>query len=371
MIKNILLNFTIIVLLSACNSKSVSIDAEPKEDKDISSITLTDEQVLTLKLESSYPLMTSLSDEIEVNGIINNLPQSLYDINIPYSAYITKILVHEGEPVKQGEVLFTMNAFEFVSLQQNYISSNAKLEYLRKDLARQKALSSDASSPIKQYEQINSEYLVEQSNNRLLANQLSKLGISPGNKLQTVIEIKSPATGYVRNINVSTGSKLEAGQSGMQVFDLSTVEATFYIPDKYYNRLKVGQEISITVGDKITKSDIHTIGKSLDENLKTVNAVSIVKNDHLSLIPGMNISAKIKLGTISGLSISNTSIINSGEANYVIVETEKLSYKMVEIEIIAKSNNLVIVTNLAKTDKVVTTGAYNVYSAMTLEQDEG
>ena len=111
--------------------------------------------------------------------------------------------------VRYGQSIATIEDQSFVDLQQNYLVSKSKLEFLKKDFERQKELNNTKSSSDKTYQMALSEYESQRVAVKALSEKLALIGINgdqlTAENLSRTANIFSPVNGYVSEVLVNIG----------------------------------------------------------------------------------------------------------------------------------------------------------------------
>ena len=117
--------------------------------------------------------MKNLSDVVNANGYTKLPPQNQADISVHLGGVVQTIKVIEGEFVKKGEVLATIESPEFAKLQEAYLTSKSNLEFLSLEYDRQKKLSEEDVNSKKVFQRAKSDYDIEKARYSSLQKQLS------------------------------------------------------------------------------------------------------------------------------------------------------------------------------------------------------
>src|SRR5260221_7501170 len=120
-------------------------------------IRLTEMQVKAIGLQTGNVEQRNLRSSLKVNGKLVLLPQSQAQVSSLSGGIIKSIWVKEGDFVKQGWVLATLQNNEFVQWQQDYLENKSQLHYLEAEYARQKSLRQDSINAEKTFQQVENE----------------------------------------------------------------------------------------------------------------------------------------------------------------------------------------------------------------------
>src|SRR5690606_23106662 len=113
-----------ILLLMSCNSEKPS---EPSEEEAHAheaiprEIHLTEQQVAARDIKIDSLPLRNFSEFISVNGQLQVPPQHEASVTAMIGANVKEIKVIEGDPVKQGQVLATIQHPDLIRIQTSYL----------------------------------------------------------------------------------------------------------------------------------------------------------------------------------------------------------------------------------------------------------
>ena len=138
----------VLVLATSCSKNEssengIEVAEAPEGSKEI---VLTEDQFRTMKMEWG-PLHTGeFSEEITVQGTVQIPVEGMREISAYYGGYVQDLKLLEGQPVRKGEVLFTLENPDFIRLQQDYLETKSQLTYLKSEFERQRTLAAEQIS---------------------------------------------------------------------------------------------------------------------------------------------------------------------------------------------------------------------------------
>ena len=139
---------------------------------------------------------------IRVTGSIDVPPENRVIISAVYGGFVKKISLLEGDPVRKGQVVITLENPEFLQLQQGYLEIREQIPYLKSEYERQQTLFEEKISSEKVFLKARSDYLTAMAQKKSLEAQLTMLGIQPAELdaggLRSVISMRTPISIDVR-----------------------------------------------------------------------------------------------------------------------------------------------------------------------------
>ena len=394
----------LLFLLTGCGAKSktdVTEEVKPKEDSVVTSVNITEAQFKNAGIQLGYLETKDISETIKASGHIEVPPQNFAKVSTYIGGVIKKVFVQEGDFVRRGQTVISLEHPDYIKLQQEYIAAKNNLLFLEKEYHRQKELLANNAVAAKVFQETESKYSTEKGNLSSLENQLSMLSISAANvgkgEIAKWVALKAPIDGYISHLNSSLGAYAEPNKTLFDVTNNSHLIVNLNIFEKDIVRIKNGQKIFISLpnhGEQQIEGVISSTGKSVDYETKTVSARAEIKaNQKHNLIPGMFINAYINLAGNSSKAIPADAVIRTEEKQYVFMATDEwcknpnagggtrevvpktemakdsisLSYKMIEVKTSASGNGFVGIIPLEEisiSNIVVVRGAYFLMSQL-------
>ena len=307
---------------SAANS---SLAQDPQEKG--GEIELTEAQMKAVNIELGKIEKRELNNIIRVNGVMDLDPQKKAEVTSLQGGIVTQILVIEGKPVSKGQTVAYLENTGIVELQKNYLITKKETLVANQEYQRQKDLSAQGAGIEKNLQQAFANYEIAKAQLTGLEKQLRQLSINPNaistNGIVTQIPIKSPISGIVSKINVSTGSFIDIQNSLMSITDNSDIHCDVKVFEKDINKVKVGQEVDITLTNQPNvhlQGTIYEINKSFEGDTKAITVhVKITNKNDVNLIPGMYVTGLINTGKEKTDAIPNDALASIEGKKYIFV----------------------------------------------------
>lgn len=189
------------------------------------------------------------------------------------------------------------------------------------------------------------------------------------------IALKTPISGTVVAINVTSGASVEAGQSLLQIADLDKVWLEAKIPESELGRIQTltggffsinsqSQAIALEIGKN---ARLVAYGGLVDANTRTVPAILEFSNPQQQLRLGMTVNTQLYTGVAQNLVAVPASALsdeNGQSVLFVLKEGESFERRVVKASI-RDGDWVGISQGLIAGERVVTRGAYQVRLAAT------
>ncbi|WP_027418683.1 efflux RND transporter periplasmic adaptor subunit [Crocinitomix catalasitica] len=332
----------------------------------------------------------NLSEIIHANGYTKLPPQNQADVSVFTTGIVKSIRVIEGQKVKKGQVLATIESPEFSKLQQAYLSSKSKMTYLKEEFDRQENLLQNDANSTKIFQKAKAEYDAEQASYDALKTQLRILNINPDGASVSSIPILAPIAGFLTDVFIKIGSSVEIAKPLFSIVDNSEMHVDLLVYEKDLRSVQKGQKVRFTLTNQSNteiEGEIFNIGKSFENETKAVAVHAHIENEKEGLIPGMYVNAIIDIGENLVDALPEGAIVSAEGREFIFVKrshaghghghahgdtSNETEFTRVEVKTGATQLGFVQITPLEKilkSDKIVVKGAYYIQSH--LQKSEG
>ncbi|WP_171439370.1 efflux RND transporter periplasmic adaptor subunit [Myxococcus xanthus] len=293
--------------------------------------------VKTAKVEQA-----SMDLSLRALGRVTFDEKSLVDVTLKLDGYIHELRVNAtGEPVKKGDVLFTLYSPELYAAQQEYL------------LARQSQSAANAS-------------LVGAARKRLELWGLSAAQIERVAQRGQPVEnmpFLAPASGYVLEKNVVEGAAVKAGERLFRIAPLAKVWVEADVYEQDLARVKPGHPVEVTLPYLPGKKYAGSVGyvyPSLQGATRTGRIRIELPNPELELKPDMYADVRFVLqGGAPRLQIPDSAVIYTGPRRLVFVDLGEGRLRPQEVKLGIKGNGTYeVLEGLSPGDVVVTSGNF-------------
>lgn len=305
---------------------------------------------------------------IEATGTI--ISNSIVDIRPMITNTVKTIHVKDGQEVKEGELLFTLD------------DRNDRANY-----EKLKALADDAQ---KQYlrakELVEKNFISKAGLETSLANAKSAQAAARSAEVQLSFDsIRSPINGRAGIINVFPGSLVQASNvvttstnstatssvgSMVTITQLNPINVQFVIPEKDIPIILENKKddaplkVKVTIGDtgkNTYEGQVLVIDNQVDPLIAAVRVKAQIPNDKLEILPGQFARVSLNANTLKDVIAVPTQAIVIGPAGrlvYVVDKDDKVTAKPVKVpyEYLGTS----VITGINSGDRIVVEGKQNL-----------
>ncbi|WP_316813746.1 efflux RND transporter periplasmic adaptor subunit [Pedobacter heparinus] len=388
--------FYLAIILTAMNScgdaaKTPGTKTEVADEhgvhEEAEGLELSQEQLNAVGIVIGNIAQKNLTEVVKSSGQLAVPPQNAAQINVLTGGIIRKINVIEGQRVRKGQVLVTVENQDLIRLQQDYLTVKGGFTYIEAEYNRQQQLKAANAGTGKAQQQAEANYNAERAKIKALERQLQQYGIpashiSAGN-ITSQVPVTAPINGTIGKISAETGSYAQPGVSIMDIVDNSKIHADLIVFEKDLSKIKVGQRVDFQLTNQKNQQiegEIYGINKSFENDSKGVVVHAVIKKPGASLIPGMYVTGLIGVGTAMSNALPVDAVVRAEGKEFIFIvdsaaeaahqkdhaeEENSVHFKKVEVTTGVAELGYVQVNPLQKLPadvKVVTKGAFYLQS---------
>ena len=371
----------LILMLSACTGGSRPAEvAEEEHEEHEAGLELSPAQIKAVGIEIGSITEKNLTEVVKSSGQLAVPPQNAAQINVLSGGIIRQINVIEGQRVRKGQVLVTVENQELIRLQQEYLTAKGGFTYIEAEHRRQQQLKAANAGTGKAHQLAEANYDAERFKIRGLERQLQQYGIAvskvAAGDIVMHVPVKAPIDGTIGKINAETGSYAAPGVAIMDIVDNSKIHADLIVFEKDLSKIKVGQNVDFQLTNQKNEQiegEIYGINKSFEDDSKGVVVHAVIKKPSANLIPGMYVTGLIGVGTALSAAVPVEAVVRA-EGKFCIFVVEKQEkeegvqmthFKKVEVRAGVSELGYIQINPLEKLPadvKVVTKGAFYLQS---------
>lgn len=288
-------------------------------------VELNEAQFKASSIELGTFTLKNLSEVINANGYTKLPPQNQADVSVYTSGIVKAINIIEGQFVKKGQVIATIESPEFTKLQEAYLTSKSNLEFLKLEYERQKTLSEEEVNSKKVFQKTKADYEIERARFNSLQRQLSVLNISGNGTTTATVPVLAPISGFITEIYIKIGSNVEAGKPLLNIVDNSKLHVDLLVYEKDLHKVKAGQNVRFVLTNQDNAEimgKIFSVGKAFENETKSVAVHADITNDKQKLIPGMYVNALIDIGASKVSALPLEAVIKADGREFIFVLEE-------------------------------------------------
>ncbi len=341
------------IVFVGCGVKPSSEAVNKELTSDSSNIVLlTKEQAALAQLKLEPIQIGKMKGVVQLNGVVDVPPTGIASVSIPMGGYVQDINLIPGTYVKKGQVLATVKDPGYVQLQEQYLSTKAKMIYMQQDMDRQKALLTQEAVSKKTYQQLQSEFNSIAIQLKALSEQLKLINIQPEtlttDKMSSLVQLTAPISGYVTKVNINRGKYVTPADILLEIMNPNDIHAAITIYEQDIAGFKVGMKGTVALIQDPSKKypvTILAVSQNINEDktgLLHCHFDQVPKN----LLPGMFITASLAVENRETVLIPAEAVQRFQGKDYIFIEKKLNEFEAFEILINQRNNEFVSIQNI-------------------------
>jgi RND family efflux transporter MFP subunit len=335
--KRVIYQAALLLLLTGCNTKQ----GQETQNSSEKSIKITKQKV------------KSGNEELNLNFSGTVEPFQSIPLSFRTTGTVGKVLVEEGDFVKKGQLLATIDETDARNL---YEMSASKYEQAADAYERLKSVYDKGS--LAEIKWIEMETNLQQAKSSL---ELSKNNLEKCN-------LRSPANGIIGNRNIEPGmSSINLTGTPLEIVDITKVYVKISVSENEISKIKNGAEALIIVsalGNKQFEGKITNVSQVADKFSRTYDAKILVNNSELELKPGMVCDVTVCLQLDKTLVLVPYPSISEDENGNSFVYLIDAQNKKAKKQIVETGNyvggDIEILSGLTEGQEIVCEGKYKL-----------
>ena len=315
----------------------------------------------TVVQKSSIPIIIEATGNIVAANIVDIRPQT--------TNVVSKIHIKEGQTVKAGDLLFTLDDR----------ANKANYE-------KAKALADDATRQYKRsLELIEKKFISQAAADTSKANMQSAEASARAAQVALSFDhIRSPIAGRAGVINVFPGTLVQAGTNisttssatatsttaaMVTITQLDPINVQFTVSEKEIP-LILGQrdeadELSVTLDlggtNPPVEGKVYVVDNQVDPSIGAVRVKAQVSNKDGAMIPGQFVRVKLKAKTLKdALVVPTQAVVTNINGNFMYVVQPGDTVDLKPIKVIYQYQGQTVVSGINENDKIVVEGKQNL-----------
>ena len=281
------------------------------------------------------------------------------DVSSRLSGYIRNLAVHEGEKVKQGQLLFTVDPTgikaEIRRAEAGLAKAKAALAGARENYERYKTLYQQEAATQEVYQQMETAYNVAQGGYRA-----AKAALDSARTQLAYAEVRSPFDGLVVAKLIDNGQLTAPGSPVLVLEDPIHLQVTAQVSERAFVHLTLGQQIRIDFEGP--EGRMHEVTGKVDHLVAAADPaththlVKIGLPDQGGLFSGQYTSVNVPVGVQPGIVVPSDAVHQRAGITgvFVVDARDRARFRMV-----APGKRMpqgtVILSGLFPGDRLVTT----------------
>jgi Cu(I)/Ag(I) efflux system membrane fusion protein len=304
-------------------------------------------------VKSAPAQMKTLSSTVRAVGRVVPEETTLEDVSLKVRGWVGDVAVDAvGDPVEEGEVLFSVYSPELYSAQEEYLQA-----------LRSQARARETSAPGRV------DNLVRAARNRLRLWDVADVDLERLVRTGTPLEhlpIRAPVSGYVIEKNLVAGSAFVPGQRLYRIAPLSRVWIEAEVYEYELPLVREGQAATVTLPylpGRVFEASVAYVHPTLDPKTRTARVRLELPNPDLVLRPDMYADVSLHADRGERLVVPQSAVLYGGQRSFVFRALGDGRFRPQAVQVGLRSGEQVeILTGLEPGDEVVTSATFLIAS---------
>lgn len=361
----ILLTSILFILLSLYlwKSRETHTNLEnQKESKDI--VKLLGENRKNLQIETTIVKTEPIQTRIELIGETEAVPDAIIDVPARISGRITSVYFVEGDTIKKGQRLATIDSPELAKLRSTYLVSKSKYTASEQNLNRIHSLVKMNLAAKQELIDAESNLKVIESEKNAAEENLRANGLSIDHSTSGVYTVFAPRAGLALSRNAIPGSIVLGNQILTTIAELSHFWFQAKIFENDLKHLSEGDRGKIVLNaypDLEFEGVLEHIGEKVDPESRTVHARVVFKNKNRKAKIGLFGKAILTVNDRQGIQIPEEAIQSYQNRKFIFTESKPNEFQWKEITTgSAAEGKVEVLSGLTEEESIVTKGAFEL-----------
>ncbi len=291
------------------------------------------------------------------------------------SGYVRKIYVHEGQRIKQGQLLLTIDPTQAYAaiLQAKAALAKAKaaLAEAKANYERYKSLYQQNAVPQQQYQQFELAYHVAQGNY-----ESAKAALANAESQWNYSQVKAPFSGVVVSKLIDAGQLATPGQPLLVLQSSGVLQVQVQVDGQAYRHLRLGQKVAVTFEGSDFKP--HTVQGVVERMVAAADPMTHTHAVKINLPPdsgaasGSYARVMIPVGEQEGILVPLSAVVHRAGIPGVFVVTPNGTAQFVMVRVgMRLGKDVIVLSGLMPGDRVIVHADGRLYNGTPIEGVQG
>lgn len=320
--------------------------------------------------------LRTLGSYVQATGIIDVPPSSLASVYCATAGFIQSTRFLPGDFVKKGQVLSTVTHPDIIAIQENFLTAHFQFQQLKSEWERQTSLLEKKAVSEKAYDVAYAAYKMGKVKLEGLEKELLLLGLNPkklveSETIETILNIVSPITGYINEINVNLGKLIGPNDLLYQIIDIDHIHLEIDIFSKDLPEIQKGQYFKAHMAGKEAyyEGEVYLVGHAIDSETNKSKVHGHFHNEPVSIAPGTFMNVVIQTEEKEAVTLPESAVVeNAGEYFVFLVKGDQYEKIKVGTGLVDDGRIEILGDSTLANQTFVTKGAYYIEGMMAAEE---
>jgi len=355
------------LLAAGCSEKPAEKAAAPRDP-----LAITPNAELAARLQTGAPALVEVSETLRVPARIEADETRLARVGSPVTGRITDLEAREGDTVRRGQVLATINSTELSGAQLSFLKATSQRGLAARAAARaQQLLDADVIGAA-ELQRRQAELAQAEAEVNAARDQLKVLGMSSAalerlaetRSINSVTQIVATIAGTIIDRKVTEGQVVQPADGVFLIADLSKLWVVADVPEQNAGSVRVGEAVAVEVAalpEHRVAGRLTFVAPTVNPETRTVRARMELPNPEGGFKPKMLASMLIKGKPQRRLALPAQAVVREENRDYVFVRTGENAYRLKPVQLGAEhEGRRVVLSGLGDTETIVVEGSFHL-----------
>lgn len=355
------------LLAAGCGDKPVEKAAAQHDP-----LAITPNSELAARLRIDTPALVEVRETLRVTGRIEADETRLARVGSPVTGRITDMQAREGDSVRRGQVLATINSTELSGAQLGLLKAISQRGLAARAAARaQQLLDADVIGAA-ELQRRQAELAQAEAEVNAARDQLKVLGMGAAalerlaetRTINSVTHIVATIAGTIIDRKVTEGQVVQPADGVFLIADLSNLWVVADVPEQNAGGVRPGETVSVEVAalpERRVAGILTFVAPTVNPETRTVRARMDLPNPQREFKPKMLASMLIKGKPQQRLTVPADAVVREENRDFVFVRTGENAYRLQPLQLGGEyEGRRVVVSGLGGSDTIVAEGSFHL-----------
>ena len=373
---------SLLVIISSCGNKTESVQKEKTGNDSPPSLTevkaenlvkLSEKEITELKIQTISVTSSMQKFSITAPGVVFPAPNHISIISTPIDGRISKILVQEGQNVRMGQELFSVESLEFGNMVSEYLLAVSEETFQTSRYQRLEQLVEQTISSKSELDRAKSDFQRAKTSVIAAVSKLKAIGVpdkeinafKTAESIDPTLKIVSPISGIMDQRSVELGQSVNALQMLARVLDMSHVLVRGYVSPEDAQYIAAGDSVKISRRQNDSfgmRALVTSINPGLDENNRSVIINVLLATNQNWPKPGENLHLSILTSApVEVITVPMDALTYEGNDPIVFVQLSESVFEKRKLDVSEFRDKYAVVSKgIDKNEKIAVTQVFSL-----------
>ena len=324
-------------------------------------VTLTEAQLQEVTVETIPVEARPVTRHVELPARVQpEANQEAYATSL-VSGRVERLRVGVGARVQKGQVLADVAA-------PNLTDMVATLRQARDELDRQRRLAARGVAITKNVNAAERDWQAARQRLRSIGVQADRIErVATGEQDLATLPLEAPMSGVVLDRMTTLGAPVHEGESLFHVADLHPIRVVADVFERDLGAIREGQAVTVMTPsdpERVYESTIAQLVPRVSDDRRAAKARVVLDNADGRLTPGMYATVRVVVASDPQPALPSDALRSDAQGSFVVLALGDRTFRRQYVDADATADGVVAVPALQPGARVVTTGAFQIVSAM-------